>query len=239
MRGVRYDREPRCVWGRALRASPTVAGNNVDTARTDARLRARRWYRQGILRGRGHAAKEHVVPGVIVKCRDLSPAGNEGPSCANASVRRRKTKPLTAIRPELTGMPRMVSSSQGRRPWRHRRPGDDLAGQAAARELVGKRLSALDARAGLSLASVRQAQALTASGGQGVYQAGNQFAVVEVTRSMPPSATSRSSSTTGRRPAAAAIASSLASAGVDDQAVHAGIDKSGERLCLPWRGRCR
>ena len=29
---------------------------------------------EGVLRGRGHAAKEHVVPGVIVKCRDLEPS---------------------------------------------------------------------------------------------------------------------------------------------------------------------
>ncbi len=34
---------------------------------------------KGILRGRGHAAKEHVVPGVIVKCRDLEPSRQRGP----------------------------------------------------------------------------------------------------------------------------------------------------------------
>ena len=50
---------------------------------------------KGVLRGRGHAAKEHMVPGVVVKRRDLEPAGSEGPSCASASVKRRKTRPLT------------------------------------------------------------------------------------------------------------------------------------------------
>ena len=33
---------------------------------------------KGVLRGRGHTAKEHVVPGIIVKCRDLKTSRQRG-----------------------------------------------------------------------------------------------------------------------------------------------------------------
>lgn len=34
---------------------------------------------EGVLRGRGHAAKEHMVPGVVVKRRDLEASRQRGP----------------------------------------------------------------------------------------------------------------------------------------------------------------
>ena len=33
---------------------------------------------EGVLRGRGHATKEHMVPGVVVKRRDLEPRRQRG-----------------------------------------------------------------------------------------------------------------------------------------------------------------
>ena len=33
---------------------------------------------KGVLRGRGHTAKEHMVPGVVVKRRDLEPRRQRG-----------------------------------------------------------------------------------------------------------------------------------------------------------------
>ena len=33
---------------------------------------------KGVLRGRGHAAKEHMVPGVVVKRRDFEPRRQRG-----------------------------------------------------------------------------------------------------------------------------------------------------------------
>ena len=58
------------------------------------------------------------------------------------------------------------------------RQGDDLAGQAAARELVGKRLSALTTHGAVIACLGKQAQTLAARSSQGVYQAGDQLTVV-------------------------------------------------------------
>ena len=84
-----------------------------------------------------------------------------------------------------------------------------------------------------------QAQALAASGNQGVYQAGYQLAVVgrhQVDAAVGNIAVEQYNGQSSRCRGDRLV---VASAGIDDQAVHAGIDKSGERLLPPWRGRCR
>ena len=82
-------------------------------------------------------------------------------------------------------------------------------------------------------AAARGCSLMTAiSGGQGVYQAGDQLTVVrchQIDTTVGNIAVEQHNGQTSRCRGNRLV---IASAGVDDQAVHAGIDKSGERLGL-------
>ena len=100
------------------------------------------------------------------------------------------------------------------------------------RKLVDKGLGALAMDGAVVACLDEQAQALAASGNQGVYQAGDQLAVVgrhQVDAAVGNIAVEQYNGQSSRCRGDRLV---VASAGIDDQAVHAGIDKSGERLCL-------
>ena len=100
------------------------------------------------------------------------------------------------------------------------------------RKLVGEGLGALATHGAVIACLGEQAQALTASGGQGVHQAGNQLAVVGSHQIDATVGNVAVEQYNGQAPRCRGNRLVVASAGIDDQAVHAGIDKSGERLCL-------
>lgn len=74
-------------------------GNNVDALREA--LDYALGNGEGVLRGRGDAAKEHMVPGVVVKRRDLEPRRQRGTKLRQRFGQTQETRPLTAIRPSL------------------------------------------------------------------------------------------------------------------------------------------
>ena len=112
---------------------------------------------------------------------------------------------------------------------------DDLAGKTATRELVGKGLGALAADGAVVACLGEQAQALATRGSQGVDQAGDQLAIVR--RHQVDAAVLDVTVEQHDRQAPCSRGDRLvvAAAGVDDQAVHARIDESGERLGLLGR----
>ena len=134
---------------------------------------------EGVLRGRGHAAKEHVVPGVVVKRRDLEASRQRGSQLCQRLGQAQKDQAVDGNEAELftrIAADGLVQTADAR--GSTIRQGDDLAGQAAARELVGKRLGALATHGAVVACLGEQAQALAARDSQGVYQAGDQLTVV-------------------------------------------------------------
>ena len=73
---------------------------------------------------------------------------------------------------------------------------------------------------------------LAARGDQGVYQAGDQLAVVRGHQIDAAIGNIAVEQNDRQAPRGRGDRFVVATTGVDDQAVHAGIDKSGERLCL-------
>lgn len=55
----------------------------------------------GVLRGRGHAAKEDMVPGIVVKRRDLEARRQRGTELRERLGQTQEDQPLTAMRPSL------------------------------------------------------------------------------------------------------------------------------------------
>ena len=99
-------------------------------------------------------------------------------------------------------------------------------------KLVGKGLGALATHGAVVACLGEQAQALAASGGQGVYQAGDQLTVVRCHQIDTAVGNVAVEQHNGQAPRGRGDRLVIASAGVDDQAVHVSIDKSGERLGL-------
>ena len=187
----------------------------------------------GVLRGRSHAAKEHMVPGVVVERRDLKTRRQRGAKLGQRLGQAQEDQAVDGDKAELftcviaDGLIQAadaLGTAVGQR--------DNLAGKTAARELVGKGLGTLTTDGAVITCLGEQAQALATRGSQGVDQAGDQLAIVrrhqidaavlDVTVEQHDRQAPRSR---GDRPVVAA-------AGVDDQAVHARIDEPGERLGL-------
>ena len=135
--------------------------------------------RQGVLRGCSHAAKEHVVPRIVVERRDLKTRRQRGAKLGqrlgqaqeDQTVDGNKAKLCTCVIADgLVQATDALGATVGQ--------GDDLAGKTAARKLVGKGLGALAADGAVVACLGEQAQALATRGSQGVHQAGNQLTVV-------------------------------------------------------------
>ena len=134
---------------------------------------------EGVLRGRGHAAKEHMVPGVVVKRRDLEPRRQRGTKLRQRLGQTQEDQAVDSDKAELfacIATDGLVQATDARGATVGQ--SDDLARKAAARELVGKRLGALATHGTVIACLGEQAQALAARSSQGVYQTGNQLVVV-------------------------------------------------------------
>ena len=174
-----------------------------------------------------------MVPGIVVKRCDLETRRQRGPQLGQRLGQAQENQAVDGNEAELftriaaDGLVQATDTLDTTV-----RQGDDLAGQAAARELVGKRLGAFATHGAVVACLGEQAQALAARRGQGVYQAGDQLTVVgghQIDATVGNVAVEQYN---GQAPRGRGDRLVVASAGIDDQAVHAGIDKSGERLCL-------
>ena len=164
----------------------------------------------GVLRGRGHATKEHVVPGVIIERCDLKTRRQRGTKLGqrlgqaqeDQAVDGDKAKLFTCVIADgLVQATDTLGATVGQ--------GDDLAGKATTSELTSKSLGTLATNGAVVACLGEQAQTLAARGSEASTRPATSSRLLDVTKSMPPSSMSRSSSTTGRRPAAAAIAASF------------------------------
>ena len=191
---------------------------------------------EGVLRGRGHTAKEHVVPRVIVKRRDLEARRQRGTQLCQRLGQTQEDQTVDGNEAELftrIAADGLVQATDTRGATVGQ--GDDLARKTAARKLVGKGLGALATHGAVIACLGEQAQALAASSGQGVYQAGNQLAVVRGHQIDATVGNIAVEQHDGQAPRGRGDCLVVASAGIDDQAVHAGIDKPGERFGLLGR----
>ena len=217
------------AFGRQLCGLAHGGGNNVDAL--GEALDYALGDGKGILRGRGHTAKEHVVPGVVVKRRDLEPRRQRGTKLRQRLGQTQENQAVDGNEAEFfarIAADGLVQTANARGATVGQ--GDDLARKAASRKLVGKGLGALSTHGTVVACLGEQAQTLAARSCQGVYQAGDQLTVVrchQVNTAVGNVAVEQHDGQTSRCRGDRLV---IASAGVDDQAVHAGIDKSGERL---------
>ena len=174
-----------------------------------------------------------MVPGVVVKRRDFEPRRQRGTKLRQRLGQTQENQAVDSNEAELfacIAADGLVQAADARGTTVGQ--GDDLAGQAAAREFVGKGLGTLATHGAVVACLGEQAQALAASGGELVYQASDQLTVVrchQIDSAVGNIAVEQHNRQTSRCRGDRLV---IASAGVDDQAVHAGIDKPGERLCL-------
>ena len=189
--------------------------------------------RQGVLRGRGDAAKEHVVPRVVVERRDLKTRRQRGAKLGqrlgqaqeDQTVDGNKAKLFTCVIADgLVQATDALGATVGQ--------GDNLAGKTTVRELVGKGVGALATHGAVITCLGEQAQALAARSRQGVDQAGDELAVVrchQIDAAVLDATVEQHDRQASRSRGDRLV---VAAAGVDDQAIHAGVDKPGERLGL-------
>ena len=174
-----------------------------------------------------------MVPGVVVKRRNLETRRQRGPQLGQRLGQAQENQAVDGNEAELftriaaDGLVQATDTLDTTV-----RQGDDLAGQAAARELVGKRLGAFATHGAVVACLGEQAQALAARDSQGVYQAGDQLTVVGGHQIDTAGGNIAVEQHDGQASRCRGDRLIIAAAGVDDQAVHAGIDKSGERLCF-------
>ena len=188
---------------------------------------------EGVLRGRGHATKEHMVPGVVVKRRDLEPCRQRGTKLCQCLGQTQENQAVDGNEAELfacIAADGLVQATNARGTAIGQ--GDNLAGKAASRQLVGKGLGTLATHGAVVARLGEQAQALAARSSQGVYQAGDQLTVVRCHQIDTAVGNIAVEQHNGQAPRCRDDRLVIASAGVDDQTVHASIDKSGERLGL-------
>ena len=189
--------------------------------------------RQGVLRGCSHAAKEHVVPRVVVERRDLKTRRQRGAKLGQRLGQAQEDQAVDGDKAELftrilTDGLVQAADTLGTAVCQRKH----LAGKTAASKLVGKGLGTLATDGAVVARLGEQTQALATSRGKLVDQPSNQFAVVgrdQVDATVGHIAVEQhdrqASRSRGDRPVVAA-------AGVDDQAVHARVDEPGERLGL-------
>ena len=174
-----------------------------------------------------------MVPGIVVKRCNLETRRQRGPQLGQRLGQAQENQAVDGNEAELftriaaDGLVQATDTLDTTV-----RQGDDLAGQAAARELVGKRLGAFATHGAVVACLGEQAQALAARRGQGVYQAGDQLTVVGGHQIDTAGGNIAVEQHDGQAPRSRGNRLVIAATGVDDQAVHTGIDKSGERLCF-------
>ena len=174
-----------------------------------------------------------MVPGIIVKCRDLKTSRQRGTKLRQRLGQTQEDQAVDGNEAELfacIAADGLVQATDARGATIGQ--GDDLARKVASRKLVGKGLGTLATHGAVVACLGEQAQALAASGGQGVYQAGDQLTVVRCHQIDTAVGNVAVEQHYGQASRCRGDCLVIASAGVDDQTVHAGIDKSGERLGL-------
>ena len=174
-----------------------------------------------------------MVPGIVVERRDLKARRQRGAKLGQCLGQAQEDQAVDGDKTELftcviaNGLVQTadtLGAAVGQR--------DDLAGKTATRELIGKGLGTLATDGAVVACLGEQAQALTARSSQGVDQAGDQLAVVrrhQVDAAVLDVAVEQHDRQATRSRGDRRV---VAAAGVDDQAVHARIDKSGKRFGL-------
>ena len=174
-----------------------------------------------------------MVPGVVVKRCDLETRRQRRSQLCQCLGQAQKDQAVDGNEAELfagIATDGLVQATDARGATVGQ--GDDLARKAAARKLVDKGLGALATDGAVVACLGEQAQALAARSSQGVYQAGNQFAVVRCHQIDSAGGDIAVEQHNGQASRCRGNRLVIASAGVDDQTVHASIDKPGERLGL-------
>ena len=174
-----------------------------------------------------------MVPGVIVKRRNLEASRQRGAELGQRLGQTHKDQAVDGNEAELftriaaDGLVQATDTLDATIGQ-----GDDLTRKAASRKFVDKGLGAFATHGAVVARLGEQAQALAARSGQGVYQAGDQLTVVGGHQIDTAGGNIAVEQHDGQASRGCGDCLVVAATGVDDQAVHAGIDKSGERLCF-------
>ena len=174
-----------------------------------------------------------MVPGIVVKRRNLEASRQRGSQLCQCLGQTQKDQTVDGNEAELfsrivtDGLVQATDTLDATIGQ-----GDDLTRKAAARKLVDKGLGTLATHRAVVACLGEQAQALAARDSQGVYQAGDQLTVVGGHQIDTAGGNIAVEQHDGQASRCRGDCLIIAATGVDDQAVHAGIDKSGERLCF-------
>ena len=120
-----------------------------------------------------------MVPGVVVKRRDFEPRRQRGTKLRQRLGQTQENQAVDSNEAELfacIAADGLVQAADARGATVGQ--SDDLTRKAASRKFVGKGLGTLATHGAVVACLGEQAQALAASGGELVYQAGDQLTVV-------------------------------------------------------------